>query len=349
MEKLRTVSRLLIVMLTFIIIPSVQVMAVDLSFSPPQNSTFEIQIKTEQTIVQDLIRKNKTLNDTSIYDFRYHLQNKNNNGDYPVIITLNRIRKKMRSGRRRQEIDSARGPSQVPSPTGALFTSLNGETFTAVISPAGNIKFIQGINEIISGAVGAVKQFYKEEKGKMITKMGKNNPDMDKKKIHKMAESTYQHMLKATDKMKQNIQTMVGKKTWEQMLQQLHMIHSGQSKEVEEKWKKTTTLTNPVPLLVENTYILKNVGPKFIIVSGSGTIKPDLDAPPLPVNYSSLTMRYLVKGDQKSTIRFNKETNFISTAKITQDLHGNIKWENGRDRGTVDIESTTTIKTTRIK
>jgi hypothetical protein len=167
------------------------------------------------------------------------------------------------------------------------FAALLGESFSANLTPKGQVEAVKGLEQMRSNILGRLPE------GPMREYMVKSLEQfLSEEAIKEFTESSM-------------------------------AVYPDEPVGVGDSWNKTLVLTLGVPMIVENEWTLKQRKDGVGFIDVQSTIKPNLEAKPMEMG--SMKMSYEISGEQQGVIEIKESTGQMIRSKLTQQLSGQMK------------------------
>ena len=261
--------------------------AVELKFHPAKGSTTKLKVAMDQKVTQTINGTANTVNQAVTLVYRMDAGDLDADGATSVKVTYESISFKQQTNVGNVDFDSNNPPPTVPAAARGV-AALVGQTFTAKISPTGHVTDVKGVDEMIDS---------------ILKKLGV--PDGPTKPL--LDQSLRKEF--GADAIRENMEAML-------------LIYPEKPVATGDSWTHPLSITKGFPMLVVNTFTLKEAGAELATVDLKSTLMSNADAPPIDMGNRKLT--YRLSGNQRGVMKLNRGDGMIQSGDVTQKVEGKI-------------------------
>lgn len=278
---------------------------------------YNIQMVTDQAVNQTILGRAQNTNQVVKIGYLFDVTDVATDGTTAVKMTYKSVQFKQSSPNGAIEYDSAR-PATGNNPLTASLSTLVGQSISAKITPAGTVKEVQGMDQLIA---------------RMISGM-------------KIPNSAVKTQIEST------LKSQFGEATFKELFSQSLDIYPTQPINVGDSWNKKVTISNGFPMVVETTYTLKAVKNNIATIDVTSQLKSNPNAPALPI--AGASFKQSLAGIQKGNMQIQLSTGMLTQSRLTQDISGKFQVQGlpGASQAMswpVSIKSTIAIDQTPLK
>ncbi len=264
---------------------------VELKFVFNRGDTHRETYVMDRTIEQKLPEGTVKMDQRTEMTMRFDVQRVNSDGSAQIKVTYESVALDQDGPEGSLQYDSENPPSPVPGPA-KPFAALVGEGFRMRLTPAGEIEEITGVDALIGAVVSTL-------------------PEERRRKAAAAARRQF-----GPKAMKRMINVALG-------YCPKHPVAPGDS------WRERYSVSRPYPVIVENTYTLREASGAELRIDLSSNIRPNPDAE--AIRTRGATMRVEMNGQQQGTIVVDKDTGWLVRADIDQKMSGTGKLQSTSD------------------
>lgn len=257
-----------------------------------EGRAYSIQMIVNQEISQTIQGQQQEMTQTIGLGYIFKVEEMEAEGDALVKVTYHSALFKHDGPVGTFEYDSSNPPAEVPL-LARGFAALVGQSFSMKISPDGHIKDVQGMNAMLSH---------------ILEKL-----DLPEGTMKTSLEKSLREQFGAQG-LKESMETMMA-------------IYPNQPVGIGDSWTERTVISRGLPMILDNTWTLKERKNGLAIIEVSSIVKPNPEAAPMEWGPARLT--YDISGKQKGTIELEEATGWTTSGKLTQQFSGQIKAEGG--------------------
>jgi hypothetical protein len=193
------------------------------------------------------------------------------------------------------EYDSAKPPKVVP-PSAKGFAVLPGLAFRMTVTPAGTVKSVEGLDEMLAEIVRRLELPEGPARASMLKALGEQ----------------------------------FGEAAMKQNLQNLFAIYPPGPVAVGETWGRKVVVSRGFPMLIDATYTLKGRSAGVAEVAMDAKLLPVADAGPVELGTGKMT--YALTGEQHGTARLDEATGWTRSLTTEQDVSGTLSLDTPGDK-----------------
>lgn len=268
---------------------------VDLKLRPAANQVVRLKTTIEQKVTNTINGTPQTMTQTIGLGYAFETLSFTSDGSAVVKVTFDGVTFKQNSPLANVDYDSANPPAQI-HPMARGFAALAGQTFTMTVSPTGKVTDIKGLDAMVDAILA-----------KLALPEGPAKAVVEKSVRKEFGEEA----------VRDNMAVMVG-------------IYPEQPVGVGQSWSRKISMSKGIPLVMDNTYTLKNVAGDDATLEMKGKLTTNADAPPMDLGSRKLS--YTLGGETSGTMKLSKQTGWVKAAEITQKLSGEMTTDAGAGR-----------------
>lgn len=185
------------------------------------------------------------------------------------------------------EYDSRQPPERVP-PIALGFAALPGQTFTIVMTPAGKVAEVRGVNEMLQSIMKRAQM-----------------PDGP-----------------AQEAMLKMMKEQFGEQAMKEQMQNLFGFYPESPVAVGESWSQEVKISMGFPMVLNNTYTLESRDGGVARIAVESRLSSNPEAKPLEVG--PMTMTYALTGSQTGTTHIDEASGWATDATLTQQITGDM-------------------------
>lgn len=259
----------------------------DLRYHFNTGDYFQLRLSTEQRISQEIMGQKQDLTQKMRIEYDFSVENIDKNGFSFIKVTYKTVYFQQDGPIGIIEYDSKNPPDET-NPLILGFTCLPGESFTMKVSPEGMVKEIKGIENLIERMVGKLK----------------------------LVDSTKK------DDLKRAFKEQFGEEAMTQTMENITAIYPEQPVKVGESWKKKTIISKGFPMIINNTWTLREVNNGKAIIDINSHIYTNKDAPPIDLRI--MKIKYELSGIESGQIKLGMAKQLNINCTTTQKLSGKV-------------------------
>jgi len=265
---------------------------VDLRLKLQEGKTYKLRMVNEQNTKMTVHDREMETSQKMATEFAFDVQKVDGAGDATIEVTFQRVSTEMESPMGKISYNSD-NPTEAGHPAVQAFALMAGQSYTIVISDKGEVKKVDGMQEIMTRMLDSL-----------------NIPD------DRMKET-----------MKGQFENMFGEKATVEMTGQWFGMYPDQPVGVNDSWSKTVFESSRMPLIVENKWTLQERRDGNAVLGAESVIKTNPDAEPMEMGQMKLTTNFT--GTQTGTYEIDESTGWIVSSRITQTISGEQRIEGG--------------------
>ncbi|MEP0817135.1 MULTISPECIES: DUF6263 family protein [Trichocoleus] len=246
---------------------------------------YSIQMATDQAINQSILGRPQNTNQVVRIGYLFDVIDVAADGTSTVKMTYKSVQFKQSGPNGAIAYDSTR-PAPGTNPLTASLSTLVGQSISAKITPAGTVREVQGIDQLIARMISGMK--------------------IPNNAVKAQIENT--------------LRSQFGEEMFKELFSQSLDIYPTQPINVGDSWSKKMTLSKGFPMTVETTYTLKAVKNNIATVDISSQVKPSPNAPALQISGASLKQN--LAGTQKGSMQIQLNTGMVTQSQVNQDISG---------------------------
>jgi hypothetical protein len=287
-----------------------------LKFNLKPGTVYKYKVTTDQHIVQTIQGNVVDMDQQIIMEYRYDVQEINDQGNIVVGVVYEQIGYVQDGPLGHVEYRSWEDNEEIPM-LARGFASLVDQGFIMEISPEGSIVDIKGTDKIID---------------RMIE-------DMDLSGMGGMVEE-----------MRKNMQDQFGDAALRETMKSMFSIYPDHPVGVGDSWQATWDMSKGFPMILNNTWKLKQIDEKEVILDVYTKVEANKDAKLIQIG--GMEMSYDLSGEQSGSMVLERATGWCTRSQVTQDFEGTIKASGGMfgtEQGLewpIEVSGTVTIEST---
>ncbi|MCJ7784466.1 MAG: DUF6263 family protein [Desulfobacterales bacterium] len=213
-------------------------------------------------------------------------------------------------------IDYNSSRSTIPEdPISKIYSSLIGQSITFQMSPQGQVKNIQGLDNILS----------------MVMAQSNVPQGPERASVEKMVVGIF------------------GEEGLGKMMQKVAGIFPDVPVGIGDTWTKESHISDIFPAIIKSKYTLKDRQNGVATVEVQSTVEPNPNAQPKPMDFGSATLSYEVTGTTEGVIQIEEASGWTISGKYTQKMSGMAKMQDSAQPSRnmsipITVESTTTLE-----
>ena len=209
-------------------------------------------------------------------------------GTAAVRVTYDAVMVRQKAGMLDIEYNSEAPSAEVP-PMAQAFAALVGQSFNMDITRTGTVKEVRGADALLERMLGAM-----------------NLPEgpMRQSMENSLAEQF------SSEGLKEAIEKLMG-------------FYPEEPVGVGDSWSTEDVLTKGFPIVLKQSYTVKDRKDGMCVIGFESTMMPNRDAEPLKMGMMSIT--YALSGEEKGTMEVDESSGWIRTSKATFEMSGEMK------------------------
>ena len=208
------------------------------------------------------------------------------------------------------EFDSANPPKQL-APAARAFAVLPGLSFRMTLAPAGTVKSVEGVNEMLAEVVRRLSL-----------------PEgAERRNVQKVLSEQF------------------GDAAMKQNMQDLFALYPPRPVAVGETWDHKLVVSRGFPVVIEGAYTLKGRAGGVAEIALKDKLSPNATAGPVDLGTGKMT--YELSGEQRGTAKVDEATGWTQSLVTEQDVSGTIRFQTGGNTETtlpVKVKSKVTME-----
>jgi hypothetical protein len=255
-----------------------------LRLDPPAGSKYEYEISNESEFKLDVDDK-KIDNLTKTYIGLDYSIDKDSVGNFVIQMRYNKIKIYTKSGDLESNLDAANTTSL--DPTERMLALVKNAKITAILSPAGETRSMNGLREVINSFMSQY-----------------NNVDANTKKA-----------------VQEKWDNMVGGSLVAGNMEELFRIFPDSGVHIGDKWKLSSKRKSEFSLIQRNNYNLNAIRDGVAFIESEGEISSDSTT----TNMMGYEVASKLKGNQRGEYRMEIKTGMMISASVTAKIEGSIE------------------------
>jgi hypothetical protein len=275
-----------------------------------ENESYTLRLISEQMITQTPYGRHEQTSKMMGIGFVFDVEEVNAEGDAHVQIAIQSAQFKHEDKGGVIEYDSAHDVSSNLPPEARGIAAFIGEHFNATITPQGNVKSLEGIEQ-------------------MMTRI-----------LEKLALPEGQEKEAA----REQFQAEFGGTALQEMIENVLAVYPSESVTVGESWNRASRVSEGLPLILNNTWTLKSLENGRAVLSVVSDAEPYLDSSAA----TGVDVFHDFQGIKEGTFVLDATSGWILEGMVSQRIWGRVVLEGGQQLGQsvswpIEIEGTTTL------
>lgn len=262
---------------------------IKLQLNLQEGDSYNMRVVIDQKIFQTIIDQNMDMTQLIDIGYYFNVEEVDADGNYRIRVTYHSISHKENGLMGEVEYDSA-NPSEAPDPLTEpirkAYAALLGQSFFMTITPEGEAEDIEGVDAIIA----------------------------------KILEQSDAEGGVAMDLLESSLKKLFGDQALKEMMGNMLSIYPDKPVRVGDSWSRKIVLEKGLPMIINNTWTLKERREGVAFIEVDSTVEPNPDAP--SISMMTVKMRYNMTGTQKGTIEVQEDTGWIIRSKLDQNFSG---------------------------
>ena len=124
------------------------------------------------------------------------------------------------------------------------------------------------------------------------------------------------------DSVEEKLREQFGIQVFKEMMEKITDIYPKKPVGIGDSWTKQFAISSPIPMIVENTWTLRDIKREVAIIEVRSVLKtnPESQVEMPPVKY-----KYDICGNQKGRTVINRSTGWLKKSEVTQKFYGQIE------------------------
>lgn len=253
-----------------------------------KGDNYSLRVTNSQKMTQKILGQQQSTDQTIAMGYLFEVSEVDPAGVMTARVTYRTIQVRQTGPWGVWEYDSA-NPSKNTNPLAGSFMALVNRSFAAKIAPDGTVKEIQGVDALVADML----------KGMSLP------PGADKTAIERA------------------IREQFGEAALKEMLEKSMNLYPSQPVGIGDSWQKRIVLSQGFPMILDNTYTLKDLKGGVAMIVVSSTLSPNRNA--APTNLGTAKLTYSLSGTQEGTLQLQESTGFVTQAQLRQKLSGQMQ------------------------
>lgn len=254
-----------------------------------KGKTYILRVVINQKISQTVQGQQKDTNQKIKMTYIYDVIDVDSAGNILIKVTFQAIRFSEAGPRGEIEYDSSNPPTSL-SPEFRGLAALVGKSFTLKLAPDGQIKEIKGVDKMIDS---------------MIEQLGVPEDRRD-----------------LTEK---SLKEQFGNEALKEMITKVTVKYPNKPVEKGSEWASEVTVSKGFPMILENTWKLKERQNGISVIEVSSKIESNTEAEPIEID--SMKIIYKLSGQQKGTVEIQESNGLTKHGQLTQEFSGEVRVE----------------------
>lgn len=308
-NKKTIISLLLCMCMTFMLVLSGCNNKDKLMLNFKQGDSFNVEENTNLKTIMTVSNQNIETDQNEKVTYNYKIVDVDKNNIYTIKSTIKTMYFKQASTQGNIEYDSSKNASNSDA-LSKMMNSVIGKSYILKITSNGEVKEINGVDEIINDA---------------LSNTGLNEKDKSE------VLSTFNQIF--------------NNEALKQQIEQMFRLYPDKKVNVGDKWNRNTDITAGIPMLIDSTMQFKEEKDGIAYIAGNSKIK--VNEKNAVMNISGMKFNYNLTGDENGSFNVKEDSGIISDGKINQKLSGTICVDNGqiiREGFPISIESSISYK-----
>ncbi len=271
----------------------VQPEKIQLQLRLKQGESYNLRMTTDQKITQTIMGREQQILQSIGIGYSFDVREVDSLGIARVDVVYHGVVfKQDAGGMGKFEYDSSDPPAEIP-PMARGYAALVGQSFAMRISPDGHVFDVEGGDEMIADMLERIDL----PEGRMKTAL--------------------------EDKLRDQF----GNEGVEEMMDNMMAIYPDKPVGINDSWTSEVVETHGFPMILNNTWTLKERRDGIAVVEVSSEAEPNLDVD--PIEMGPLKMRYELKGEQSGMLELNEATGWVTAAELNQKYSGDLVMDSG--------------------
>jgi len=253
-----------------------------------KGQVYKQRVVTEQKIAQTVSGRQQLIDQSIGMGMSFDIEDVDDAGACTMKCTYTWVLIKQKGPMGTIEYDSDNPPARA-HPMAMGFAGLLGQGFSFRMTSTGEILEVKGIEEMISNMMSKVNFPNEQAKAQAVQAMKRQFGD---ESIKGMLESS------------------------------MATFPSGPVA-VGDSWSKVSSVSVGMPMVIDNTWTLKELKGGVAVVEVKSSIKPNPDAEPMSAG--RVNLKYELSGEQSGTMEIDARTGWLGKAKMDQKFSGEIQ------------------------
>jgi len=288
MEKKTGLLGILVVILAVSIVISCAREKIQLQLRLQEGESHTIKVLTDQNISQTIQGQRHDIIQTTGTGHTFDVEEVDADGNALVKVTYRSVLFKQDGPMGKIEYDSSNPPAIIP-PMAMGFAALVGQSFSMMISPDGHIIDVQGVDAMLT------------------------------------------HVMKKLDipegpmkvSIEESLKNQFGDQALTEIMESMMAIYPEKPVGIGDSWTRKVVISKGFPMILDNTWTLKDRKGGVAIIEVSSTVNPNPEA--APIEMGTMRLSYDISGEQEGTIELQEATGWTTRAKFTQNFSGLVK------------------------
>ncbi len=194
--------------------------------------------------------------------------------------------------------------------------SMTGKSFTMGVTPDGHVTSVSGMDEIGRELADVTVKFMQDMMKRMFEQEGRQMPPAFQAQL----ASGFSQMEIPIRKM---MREMVSNDTMQEQMERGFPSYPGRPVKVGESWNRTLTILKQFPMIVAETWTLRERADGVVKLDFRGTISPNPNAPPL--EFMGIQMTMTLSGEMSGTAEIHEATGWPKSGTTTVSFTGEQK------------------------
>jgi len=261
-----------------------------LRFNLKEGKTYSMEMKSNQEISQTIQGQQIDMTQIVGMSYTYNVKKVDYEGNMTVEVVYDSVYFKQEGPMGQVEYDSANPDTDVP-PLARGFAGLVGQKFTMEMTPMGIVKNVRGVDGLITNIVKQLN----------------------------IADSN------ARISLEESLREQFGEEAMKDTLEKMTAIFPEGPVTIGESWTKKVEITTGTPMILDNTWTLKDRKEGVAFIQGDSVIRSNPEVP--SVERGSMGINYELSGKQEGMIQVDEKTGWTIRGKLNQDFSGQVNIE----------------------
>jgi len=255
--------------------------------------SYNLRMTTDQKVTQSIMGHQQEIVQSIGVGYSFDVEEVDADGVARVKVIYHGVLfKQDAGGLGKFEYDSSDPPAEIP-PMAKGYAALVGQSFHMKIAPNGHISEVEGADEMIAD---------------MLEKIDIN----------------MEYMKTSLEK---KLRDQFGNQGVKEMMDNMMAIYPDRPVGINDSWTSTVIETHGFPMILDNTWTLKDRKDGIATIEVNSTAEPNLEVD--PVEMGAMKMQYSLSGEQHGTMELDEATGWMISAELDQKFTGDLSMVGG--------------------
>ncbi|HUU28119.1 MAG TPA: DUF6263 family protein [archaeon] len=264
---------------------------IELRLRLQKGESYNLRNVLEQAVTQTIGGQKVEKVNTLRMEYRFEVEGLDPDGTASVKTTYQSCAMKMTGPDGGSiEYDSA-SPTAVDNPILKIYAALVGKDFRMRITSMGHVREVTGMQAVMKQVLENL-----------------DLPDGPQR-----------------DGIESYLKNQFGDQAIKEAMDNMLAVYPDQPVGIGDSWKRRSVISGIYPVIIENTWTLKDHREGRSVIEVNSLIKPDPEAPPMEMGPMKIKPEF--SGEMTGTMELDESTGWIKSAKMDQELSGELKME----------------------